>query len=58
MKRLNMTKEAAFKDEAEQSSHLSDSGKENNFFFHGVENCGSTEIRTYNSRARNRQKWM
>ena len=28
-----MTKEAAFKDEAEQSSHLSDSGKENNFFF-------------------------
>lgn len=24
----------------------------------GVENCGSTEIRTYNSRARNRQKWM
>ena len=32
MKRLNMTKEAAFKDEAEQSSHLSDSGKENFFF--------------------------
>lgn len=33
MKRLSMTKEAAFKDEAERSSHLSDSGKENNFFF-------------------------
>lgn len=33
MKRLNVTKEAAFKDEAEQSSHLSASGKKNKIFF-------------------------